>query len=56
MNAVTTILVPLDFSEASHGALRYACRLADRLQASRTLCRRRQLPAAAERPYLRRRG
>jgi len=34
MSAVTTILVPLDFSEASHAALRYACRLADRLQAS----------------------
>jgi len=34
MSAVTTILVPLDFSDASHAALRYACRLADRQQAS----------------------
>lgn len=34
MRPVSTILVPLDFSEASHAALRYACRLADRLQAS----------------------
>src|SRR3954449_1722363 len=34
MRPVTTILVPLDFSTASHAALRYACRLADRVQAS----------------------
>ncbi|MEO8076703.1 MAG: universal stress protein [Acidobacteriota bacterium] len=34
MPPVTTILVPLDFSKASHAALRYACRLADRLPAS----------------------
>jgi len=34
MRPITTILVPLDFSEASHTALRYACQLADRLQAS----------------------
>jgi len=34
MSAVTNILVPLDFSDASHAALQYACRLADGLDAS----------------------
>ncbi|MEO7273337.1 MAG: universal stress protein [Vicinamibacterales bacterium] len=34
MRPGTTILVPLDFSKASHSALRYACQLADRLRAS----------------------
>lgn len=34
MPPVTTILVPLDFSTASHAALRYACGMADALHAS----------------------
>jgi len=34
MRPITTILVPLDFSTASHAALRYACRIAGRLEAS----------------------
>jgi universal stress protein A len=34
MSTVTNILVPLDFSDASHAALQYACRLADGLHAS----------------------
>ena len=33
MSAVTAILVPREFSGASHAALRYACCVADRLQA-----------------------
>ena len=34
MTTITTILVPIDFSDASREALRYACSLADRLNAS----------------------
>jgi universal stress protein A len=34
MAAITSILVPVDFSEASRTALRYACTLADSLDAS----------------------
>ncbi len=34
MTPITTILVPIDFSDASKEALRYACRLADRFDAS----------------------
>jgi universal stress protein A len=34
MTAIKTILVPIDFSDASRAALRYACTLADTLDAS----------------------
>jgi nucleotide-binding universal stress UspA family protein len=34
MSAINTILVPTDFSEAARAALRYACTLADTLNAS----------------------
>ena len=34
MSAIKKILVPTDFSEASEAALKYACRLADGLNAS----------------------
>lgn len=46
MTAITRILVPMDFSEASRQALRYACSLADTFNAS--LC----IVHAIENPYL----
>ena len=46
MAAITKILVPVDFSEASRKALRYACSLAEAFDAS--LC----VVHAIENPYL----
>ena len=46
MNPITAILVPIDFSDASKEALRYACRLADGCHASLHVLH------AAENPYI----
>ena len=46
MTPITTILVPIDFSDASKEALRYACRLADAFDASLHVLH------AVENPYL----
>ncbi len=45
MSRIKNILVPVDFSDASKRALRYACELADTFEA--TLAR----PACGENPY-----